>query len=456
MQGENMLVEYIKKNKHAVIFLFCFVFGMSLYANSVIFFIDSREHLELFPPFKEGVNMNHNTHLGAEYYYIAEAIASGKGYSNPFKVDTGPTAWMPPLYTYLLALLIILLKSRLLVACVVVFLKNIVLVFAGLVAYETAKKTFIRIKAEFILLLYAAWLLSKFRWYFQHTHDGWLLLFFICIIFPLAVFIRTNRISLKTAIIWGVVGGLSILAGPVAGLVWLSLWLISMLSARNIKMLSLSAVLFIAVCSPWFIRNYVVFDKFIFMKSNLFHDLYHFNYAQESGVLYELFVRQELVWTARKDPDCLYRRVGEAKFIEISKGKFFNAIKKDPYRFIRNLKERFLGALLINYPHYREYDKISLWRTALHAFPFFSVLLLVFFEGLNASSYIKVAILMYLIYLLPYIAVSYYVRYALPLTPLKILFCFWGLDLLVSRLSRATRANDRDTSFSSRDDTRRS
>jgi hypothetical protein len=35
--------------------------------------------------------------------HIAYSIASGKGFSSPFQRDTGPTAWLTPLYPYLLA-----------------------------------------------------------------------------------------------------------------------------------------------------------------------------------------------------------------------------------------------------------------------------------------------------------------------------------------------------------------
>ena len=34
---------------------------------------------------------------------IGAAIASGHGFSNPFGAATGPTAWEPPLYPYLIA-----------------------------------------------------------------------------------------------------------------------------------------------------------------------------------------------------------------------------------------------------------------------------------------------------------------------------------------------------------------
>jgi 4-amino-4-deoxy-L-arabinose transferase-like glycosyltransferase len=34
---------------------------------------------------------------------IAASLASGHGFSSPFRIETGPTAWMPPLYPWLLA-----------------------------------------------------------------------------------------------------------------------------------------------------------------------------------------------------------------------------------------------------------------------------------------------------------------------------------------------------------------
>jgi len=46
---------------------------------------------------------DNNFGFGWEMGRIAAAIASGHGFSNPFGVPTGPTAWEPPLYPYLIA-----------------------------------------------------------------------------------------------------------------------------------------------------------------------------------------------------------------------------------------------------------------------------------------------------------------------------------------------------------------
>src|ERR1041385_5934571 len=46
---------------------------------------------------------NHNFSFGWEMGSIGRSIAEGDGFSSPFGAPTGPTAWEPPLYPYLIA-----------------------------------------------------------------------------------------------------------------------------------------------------------------------------------------------------------------------------------------------------------------------------------------------------------------------------------------------------------------
>jgi hypothetical protein len=453
---QNILSEYFKRNKRIVLFLSCVVFGVSLYANLTYFF-KSPKQLTFFPPFIEGLNPNDNQHLGAEYFFIAQAITSGKGFSNPFQADTGPTAWMPPLYPFFLAFLIKLFHSKVLVTCAVLFFKNIALIFTGLLIYETAQRSLVKIKAEFIVLFYLVWLLINFRPFFQTTHDSWLLLLFIGSIFPLAVFMRANLINLKTALAWGVLGGLSTLASPIIGLVWGVLWTVMLSVKKNIPKLLLSFVVFFSLVLPWVIRNYVVFDKLILMKSNLYFDAYFVNYETKKDGLIDgpTFRDKHPVWTVKEDPDSPYKRLGEVKFLETYKKQLLSALSKNPYTYIRNVKNRLFEALFSPqeqlrakilfcrtwFPH--SYERFIFWRTIkdsiwliLHTLPFVGILLIILLKGYSESDYMKIALLMYGIYLIPYIAIIYYTRYSIPLTPFKVLFIFWGIDLLIARLSK--------------------
>src|SRR5205823_6163517 len=41
--------------------------------------------------------------FGYEMGRIGRALANGRGFSDPFDMSTGPTAWEPPLYPYVIA-----------------------------------------------------------------------------------------------------------------------------------------------------------------------------------------------------------------------------------------------------------------------------------------------------------------------------------------------------------------
>jgi hypothetical protein len=77
------------------------VLAGSLHA-SLAFLVSTPSHYRFFPPFEPGQNRNEIQHLGGEYYNIAGALTSGRGYADPFPVKSGPTAWMPPVLAYLL------------------------------------------------------------------------------------------------------------------------------------------------------------------------------------------------------------------------------------------------------------------------------------------------------------------------------------------------------------------
>jgi len=436
MQIKTRLTEYLKTNRRVILFLSGVVFLLSFYANCSYFF-NSPKQLAFFPPFVEGINLNYNKHLGAEYYFIAQALAAGKGFSDPFQVETGPTAWMPPLYPFVLALLIKLFHSTLSVACIIVFLKNLVLVAAGLVIYGIAQKTARTMKASCAVAVYLVLLLNDFRSFFQITHDTWLVLLFITTIFPLAVFLRKHGSTPTTALIWGLVGGLSMLASPVVGVVWCALWLAVLVTKKNVSMQIVSLSVFLLLFSPWVIRNYAVFGKFIVMKSNLFFDAYFVNYELGKDGLIDgpTFLEKHPVWQAQEDPEAPYRKQGEARFLETYKQKFFDALARDPYTYLRNIKNRLMAALFIYYP-LDDCARAQPGRSLIHALPFVGFLLIIFFQGYRGSEYMTIATVMCVLYLLPYIAVNYYVRYAIPLTPLKVLFVFWGADLLVTRWHR--------------------
>lgn len=431
--ADNLIRGYIKTNKYVLLFLTVYVFGLSLYANTSYFV--NKETLRFYPPFVAGVQHTVNTMLGGEYYAIAESLVAGTGYSNPFHIDTGPTAWQPPVYPLMLAGLLQAFPSKQHVTFIIVAFKNIILIVTGLLLYGIAKKTRLRLPAGFILILYCLWLVCFFRWFFQFSHDEWLLLFFMNVVLIGTVLLGTYTVGYTTALAWGALGGLAILTSPIAGLVWIMSSLLNALK-RNTKKIII-AFFFVGVLAfPWVLRNYMVFDKIILMKSNFYFDAYHNNQTEDGIVYYAYEIREHPYSTARHDPDSLYKRVGESEFLEIYREKFLRDISDNPKKYLKNIKNRFIAALFKFYP-YTQNEMFVPWQSFFHALPFLSIIVLIFLRrGEGNNPYVSVALVMYAVYLTPYVLVSYYMRYSIPLTQIKILFIFWAIDLVISRFFR--------------------
>ncbi len=434
-----MAIEYVRMNKRLILFLFFFVFSLSFYANSQYFFRTNPEAQVFFPPFKKGVVKIFNEHLGGEYLFIAQAIVEGKGFSNPFEVDTGPTAWMPPLYPFVLAGLIALLKKKVLIVCSVIVLKNLILVGAGLLVYEIAKKTRMALRAEVAVGLYCLMLLVFFKWFFQLTHDEWLLMLLVCILYPWAVCIRGSGIRFGQSCAWGGFGGICMLASPILGLVWVATAGVTMARRHTVKFLPVSLLVCAAICLPWLVRNYVVFDRLILMKSNMYFDLYTANYETERGLFTEItFVRQHPLWTIQSDPNAPYKVLGEMGFMDTYKEKFQKAFALDPQRWAACIVNRFVAAFIL-YPPYCEHEKgviegFSASKVILHFLPFLGIVLILLAGRQSGARFMLLGIFIYVLYLMPYVLVNYYNRYGIPLTPLKVLFLFWGMDIVVARI----------------------
>ena len=108
------------------------VVACAVYAN-LSFLVENPADYRFFPPFRAGVNANHNRELGNECFEIARALRAGKGFANPFQAPTGPTSWMPPTLPAILAgLLWACDDNRDAVTAVAIFLQAVVLAATGI------------------------------------------------------------------------------------------------------------------------------------------------------------------------------------------------------------------------------------------------------------------------------------------------------------------------------------
>ncbi len=429
----------------AAVFVTTLVFACAIYANLALL-VTNKANYKYFPPFKAFVNGNSNDHLGAEYYCIAKSLVAGEGYSSPFKDRTGPTAWMPPLLSFLLAGIIWICEgSKDAVMAVVVVLQVYTLVGTGLLVMAVARRSTGRFGALIAAVAFTAVLLSDFRMWFQNTHDYWLILAAMNVLVAWLVFGRPLR-GWRTAIGWGFFGGLCAFINPIVAMAWGVLSLPGVARQRAWRQLAVAFAVAGLTISPWVVRNYLVFGRLIPIKSNLAYELYQSQCLQPDGLLRgNTFGSHPYASGGRERQE--YIRVGEMAFLDRKNELFWKSVWADPLDFCDRVASRFLGATLWYEPLDRSDGTRRPWvlkiNRVLFPLPLLGVLVLIFTSAGRALSRAQwIVIGLYFLYLMPYIAVSYYERYAMPLLGVKVLLIVWGLDRLLSW--RAPRAELHD------------
>ncbi len=407
------------------------VIACSLYAN-LSFAVHNKANYRFFPPFERYVNANNNRHLGAEYFKIAQSMVRGQGFANPFGPATGPTAWMPPLLPTLLAALLWACDGdRDAVMAVVIFLQVVVLVGTGLLVLALARQTSRRLGAIVAAAVFFVALLSHFHQCFQFTHDSWLVLLAIdLVIAGLCMFEPLH--GWKAAAGWGLVGGFCALVNPVVAFAWGMSSVAAAFPRRAWSRLALAVLIAGLTLTPWTVRNYLVFGRLIPVKSNAAYELYQSQCLQRDGLIHHTtFATHPNSSAGRERRE--YKALGEIAFLDRKGEQFRQAVWADPLDFLDRAACRFLGATL----WYEPFNPVaeskhpwSLWFSRLtHPLPFLGLLVLLIagiWHPLHRWQWIIIGI--YLFYLLPYAAISYYERYGLPLLGAKVLLVIWAAD----------------------------
>ncbi len=354
------------------------VLGLSLYAN-LSHLVTHRADFRFFPPFEAGVNRNNNEHLGAEYYCIAGALVAGRGFADPFREETGPTAWMPPVLAWLLAGMRWVSGNDIeIVMALFILLQDLTLIVTGVLVLALARRTTNHVWPAAIVFIGA--LLYYFRHCFQFTHDCWIVLLAIDGLIAGMVWLRPFESSKRRAFGWGVAGGVMALVSPVVGLSWAVLAVISGSSRGRRSRLVIAALASMVTVSPWMIRNYLVFGRFLPIKSNLAYELYQSQCLEPDGVLHSF---QPHPFGHPGEERWEYKRVGEMKYLDKKWELFVESVRDDP---------------------------------------------------MGRERWIVMGV--YVTYLLPYVIVSFYDRYKFPLMVAEVLLIVWGLHRLARMLWR--------------------
>jgi 4-amino-4-deoxy-L-arabinose transferase-like glycosyltransferase len=282
-----------------------------------------------------------NFSFGWEMGRIAASLASGHGFSSPFGPPTGPTAWEPPLYPYLTAgvfltfgiyskasafVLLVLNSAFSAMTCVPIFL--------------IAKRMF----SEKVAIGAAwAWALlpNVMFWCTRAVWETSLSALLLATVFWLALTIddRDGWLPwLEFGLLWGLIAlnGTSLLSFlPAAGL-W-AWYRRAKRGKRSFAGVALASIVFFACITPWLVRDYRTFGKFIFIRDNFGAELRLGNGNGADGTLMLYLDPLHDSYAMHQ-----FQTMGELNYIGIRKQQALSYIKADYARFAVLSLKRFL------------------------------------------------------------------------------------------------------------------
>jgi hypothetical protein len=282
-----------------------------------------------------------NFSFGFEMGRIGRALATGQGFSNPFNGATGPTAWEPPLYPFLIAGIFKLFGVYSSTSAII--LLSINSAFSALTCipiFLIAKRCFDQRVARWTSWLWAL-LPSVMFWCTRWIWETSLATLLLTVIFWLTLMMEEKDGILpwlEFGLLWSVAAltNTSLLAFLPASGLWI--WYHRVRRRRPFLGGAATAATLFAICiTPWSIRNYETFGKFIFIRSNVGAELRLGNGPGADGTWMQYLHPSQNLYEMR-----LYRQMGELAYVAERKREAIAFIREDYGRFALLCVKRFI------------------------------------------------------------------------------------------------------------------
>jgi 4-amino-4-deoxy-L-arabinose transferase-like glycosyltransferase len=294
-----------------------------------------------------------NFGFGFEMGRVGRSIALGEGFSNPYGGNTGPSAWEPPLYPFLISgVFKIFGVYTYASAWILLTINSVFSAITTIPVYLIAHKTF---GARVAIWSARAWALNPYVWYWS-IHWIWDTTFtplILALIFLISLELAAPQAESLAAplkdkwpgwqgwISFGVLWGVGALANPtmLAFLPFCGLWIWRQRYRQGLPSLAgvaLSSLVFFLVLSPWLVRNYEAFGRVVFIRDDFGLQLRLGNNKLADGML---------IATLQPNLNKLefekFERLGEIAYEADCRRLAFEWIRANPGRFAIISMKRF-------------------------------------------------------------------------------------------------------------------
>jgi 4-amino-4-deoxy-L-arabinose transferase-like glycosyltransferase len=295
-----------------------------------------------------GIARQYRTRAGEDHFAfgwemgrIGRSIALGQGFSNPYGGDTGPSAWEPPLYPYLMGAVFKVFGIYSYASAWVLLTINCVFsVITCIPIYRIAGRVF-----DQRIALWSAWIwaLLPYVWYWS-VHWLWdttISPFLLSVIFLTALELETRQ-GWRGWAIFGALWGIAGLANPslLAFLPACGIWIWWRRHRRGLPSIGgvvLASAVFVLVLSPWLVRNHRVFGHFVFIRNDFGLQFRLGNSKDADGIsLVNLQPNMNQLEFEK------FKRMGELAYAADCRRIALDWIREDRWRFVAVSFKRFV------------------------------------------------------------------------------------------------------------------
>lgn len=273
---------------------------------------------------------------------IARSVAMGRGFSSPLGRETGPTAWLPPVYPLLLAGIFRIFGIATVPAFFAAVCLNIAFsAGASLPIFYAGKRIAgagAATAAAWLWALFPNGISFPFEWIWDTSLTA---LLAATLLWATLAVAESPRLRHWCA--YGGLWGLALLTDPVLGSVlpFLLAWDAYRARGRGLADLrapALALACAILCCVPWTARNYAVFHRLIPLRSNLGLELYvqnNENYGDHPPVWPYGVTREREIYR--------FFRMGEPAFMQEEMHKALQFISTHPRAEFRLSRDRLVA-----------------------------------------------------------------------------------------------------------------